>query len=166
MGSSFKALIIIARWAPRGPMAGHLPSTTGRGTSCRRGVGLGWPWPTLGHDQLALVEVRCTRMVAPGEVVTGHLGEQIFLFPFPSAIKALCSPCQLSSAGLAVTSRSQGFGGLKLHSRKFLGCLHALSSLIINASVTVSVMCSFQCCVHTVSCLILTPCQPWMSPIH
>lgn len=136
------------------------------GAPCRRGVCLVWPWLMLGHDQQAL-EVQCTHTVQPREVVTGQLrGEQTFLFLFPSAFEALCSPCQLSSAGLAVTSRSQGFGGLKLRSSKFLGCLHALSSLIVNASATVSVMCSFQCCVHTVSCLILTPCQPWMSPIH
>lgn len=108
----------------------------------------------------------CTHVVDPREEVTGHLGEQIFESPFPSSVKALCSPCQLSSSGLALTSPSQGFGGLKLHPSLFLGCLHALSSLTSKASVTVSAMCSFQCCVHIVSCSILTPCQPWMSPIH
>lgn len=137
-------------WAPTGPTAGHPPSTAGR-APCRQGRGQCWTLHPCGGSQGGS---------------HGAPWRTIFESPFPSSIKALCSPCQLSSAGLALTSPSQGFGGLKLHPSLFLGCLHALSSLTSKASVTVSAMCSFQCCVHIVSCSILTPCQPWMSPIH
>lgn len=136
----------------------------GKRPPCRRGVCLGCPWPALGQDQLV---IKCGVPIywSPGRLSGASSEENIYFYSL-SSTKALCSPCLLSSAGPAGTSRSRGCG-VKLQPSKFLACRRALSSnheCLCHRGV--SVTCSFQCCVHTVSCLIPTPCQPRMSPIH